>query len=204
MGSQKAPRGPSGFSLRASSTHLGLCWGVTPLPTQTGRVNGAGREPGTGRGPAPTRASPADEPPRALLGWVTTRDRACMCAGGQCVQVRACVHLRGLTKQKLSSWAWGGLAGPRSLALAPDPPGLRRPPTPCPRVLTQVPPFLELSVRASGAYVNHQTDGRTDGRRATPSFLPRSTSCSWCPGWGLSSPRRSLSPSHGARRGLQQ
>lgn len=72
---------------------------------------------------------------------------------------------------------------------------------PNPGVLTQVPPFTDPSVHASGACVDRQMDGRT----AAPSFLPSSVhSFLLASELGLRSPRWSLSPSHGARRGLQQ
>lgn len=83
--------------------------------------------------------------------------------------------------------------------------GCKRPSPPSgPELLTQVLPFIDPSVHASGAYVDRQIDGQMHARRATLSFLPRSCPSSWAPGWGPSSPQWSLSLSHGARRGLQQ
>lgn len=78
--------------------------------------------------------------------------------------MHACVHLEDLTKRKLHSWVWGGLSCPRSPALAPDTLRVQRPlPPSCPRVLTRVPPFMDLSVHTSGAYVDRQIDGQMDG-----------------------------------------
>lgn len=62
-----------------------------------------------------------------------------------------------------------------------------------PSVLTRVLPFTDLSVHASGAYVDQWMDGQMDGWRTKPSFLPSSVHL-WDPGRGPSSPQWSLSP----------
>lgn len=151
---------------------------------------------------------------RAQRDKARHRPGAGICLGGprrpaslwvpSCARVGlVCVRLEVSTEQMLPAWC--GLAQPASTSppLAPDAQGGKAPLCLPAQRAHPSPALHDLSVRASGACMDCRTSGQTDEQLHLPSFLSPLLS----PGiqcGGLSSLRWSLSPLHGARRGLQQ